>query len=88
LLGLREKEIAQLRQEIDLLRTSDVSLKHKLEKLEQEKVELNGQLLKKQRGISPFKVQSRSQYQMIEDLQEAMMAKGPIEEEDLRNNYN
>jgi len=88
LLGLREKEIAQLRQEIDLLRTSDVSLKHKLEKLEQEKVELNGQLLKKQRGISPFKVQSRSQYQMIEDLQEAMMAKGPIEEEVLRNNYN
>lgn len=88
MLGLREKEIAQLRQEIDLLRTSDVSLKHKLEKLEQEKVELNGQLLKKQRGISPFKVQSRSQYQMIEDLQEAMMAKGPIEEEDLRNNYN
>ena len=46
------------------------------------------QLLKKQRGVSPFKVQSRSQYQMMDDLQDAIMAKGPIGEEDLRNNYN
>ena len=38
--------------------------------------------------MSPFKVQSRSQYQMMDDLQEAIMAKGPIGEEDLRNNYN
>ena len=44
--------------------------------------------MKKQRGVSPFKVQSRSQYQMMDDLQDAIMAKGPIQEEDLRNNYN
>ena len=67
---------------------NDDNLKKRLDVLEQEKTELNGQLLKKQRGVSPFKVQSRSQYQMMEDLQDAIMAKGPIGEEDLRNNYN
>ena len=52
--------------------------------LEKEKDEL----MKQKRGVSPFKVQSRSQYQMMDDLQDAIMAKGPIAEEDLRNNYN
>ena len=66
------------------MRLNDENLKKRVEMLEKEK----DQLLKKQRGVSPFKVQSRSQYQMMDDLQDAIMAKGPIGEEDLRNNYN
>lgn len=53
---------------MDQLRNKDDSLKKRIDELEKEKNELNGQLIKKQRGISPFKVQSRSQYQMVEDL--------------------
>lgn len=70
------------------MRLNDDNLKKRVDDLEKEKSELSGQLLKKQRGVSPFKVESRSQYQMMEDLQDAIMAKGPIAEEDLRNNYN
>ena len=66
------------------MRLNDENLKKRIEMLEKEKDEL----MKKQRGVSPFKVQSRSQYQMMDDLQDAIMAKGPIAEEDLRNNYN
>ena len=84
LLSLREKEVSQLKNDSEQMRLNDESLKKRVDALEQEKAEL----LKKQRGISPFKVQSRSQYQMMEDLQDAIMAKGPIGEEDLRNNYN
>ena len=62
LLGLREKEISSLNKEIDQLRNKDDGMKKRVDELEKEKNELSGQLMKKQRGISPFKVQSRSQY--------------------------
>ncbi len=68
LLNLREKEISGLKDTMDQLRTNDESLKKRVDELEKDKLDLNGQLLKKQRGASPFKVQSRSQYQMIDDL--------------------
>ena len=42
------------------MRLNDGNLKKRIDDLEQEKVNLNGELLKKQRGTSPFKVQSRS----------------------------
>ena len=66
------------------------NLNKKMSYLEKEKKELSSTLLKHQRGISPFKVQSRSQYQVIDDLQDVMVnnRSGHQEMDDLRQNYN
>lgn len=88
LLSMREKEINALKADQSKQKAMEEAASRRVEQLERENKELSNTLLKKQRGMSPFKGQSRSQYQMIDDLQDAIMAKGPIAEEDLRNNYN
>ena len=49
---MREKEISGLRHEAEQTRLNDESLKRRVEDLEKE----NGELLKRARGVSPFKV--------------------------------
>ena len=87
LLSLREKEIKNLQSKCEQSKSNEEAFKKQITTLEKENKDLSQSLLKSQRGISPFKVQSRSQYQMIDDLQDAIAAKGPINEEDLKNNY-
>lgn len=75
-------------------KTNEETFKKQITTLEKENKDLNTTLIKTQRGISPFKVQSRSQYQMIDDLQDAINSKGAVHsgtgktDDDLRNNYN
>ena len=75
LLSLREKEIDSFKKAAEVHEKQVESLNKRISFLEKEKKDLSGALLKHQRGISPFKVQSRSQYQAIDDLQDVIANK-------------
>jgi len=62
LLNLREKEIQSLKHSDANHKKSDDNWKKKVSQLEKEKKELSQMLMKAQRGVSPFKVNSRAQF--------------------------
>jgi chromosome segregation ATPase len=62
LLSLREKEIDTFKKVTAEHAKMTDGLNKKINYLEKEKKDLSKALIKHQRGISPFKVQSRSQY--------------------------
>ena len=68
LLSLREKEIDSFKRAEREHEKMSMDLNKRINFLEKEKKDLSGALIKHQRGISPFKVNSRSQYQAIDDL--------------------
>ena len=73
LLSLREKEIESYKKVSKDYDKQVDGLNKKIAYIEKEKKDLSSALLKHQRGISPFKVQSRSQYQVIDDLQDVII---------------